>query len=232
MQAIVKADRIPGLTELALTPETAPGLPQREGLAAKKLLLKDPSGKYYPDRAARYIFSELSQCSDYIEGTILYANGTLGKYNLYLLEDAFESIFWTAPEGLQCAWMSSFPLAIGSLLHLLKQPGSGGMQPDALRSTSGADVQMLMHIAESAQAQGIHDLQAVIGIRESLSGAESQTLYWCLAKSGSLSLAAVQEDGMILTEKSADQLVAPLANRMFRVHQQRVSVVQNGQNQN
>lgn len=231
MQAIVRAGRIPGLTELTVTPETGLGSAQRDGLTDKKLLLKDPDGKCYPDRVARYIFSELYRCSEYIEGTLLYANGSLGKYNLYLLEDAFESIFWGTQGSLQCTWMSSFPLAIGSLLHLLKQPGSGGLHQDALRGTTGADVQTLEKIAESAKAQGIHGIRAVMGIRENLTGSTNQHLYWCLAENGGYYLADAGESSFAFSEQSVDRLVAPLANRLFSMHQKKASEVQNGQNQ-
>jgi len=222
IQTALRTVELPGLEELALTPETRLDEAARAALLGKKLLVPSEEGRYALDRTTGYLFSRVAEEKAYVRGDVLFADGRSARMNLYFADDMFLLIVWREDNVLECTWLPTIPLAMGAMVHYMNQP-------DALLKDSGftmgseivpaPDARETLGLAAEA---GLKDAKAVL--RFELKTADGEPGAVCAAVScGEDKLYAAAENG--LKPAAVEDLLKPLNRAMLEIHRQKVEEV-------
>lgn len=224
MMASVRCGKLPALEELDLTPGMQIGRDVRDSLVDKQLLMKNEDGRYGVNRKAGYIFSGLSRCEAWVRGDILYPDGSAARLNLYLLDDTFEAVLWRDSDTLECTWMSTYPLAMGSILHCLNHPGEGKLNVQGLQADA-----LLRRALARAEAEVPGGVKAVFAFSEELAPELRNAYIYIAAQDGRFYRAYPEKDELALVCQPIQELVKDLSKHIFAVHQGRIAEVANEQ---
>lgn len=226
--AVVRADHLPGLEEITLEMETDIGEAEKESLYRNGLLQKNRDGRFSLERTSGYIFSGLSKCDTFYRGTIVFPNSLAARLNIYLLDDSFVSILWNEENSIECTWLPTFPLAMGTLIHFLNN-----LTQLASAATIPADSHLhpaddfILHgkaVMQKAVTDDHITAEAVlrfIGYGD-LSGKEQNVHSYLIAKEQQYYLLGSHEGVDSLQAVTISELLQDLSSRLFSAHRKRI----------